>query len=122
MLFILLAALLYAYKNSRSIILIKYVETTYKHCIKTTNAPQWPNINNQYFRKLIPYIPEFNDSTPENIIDKFEEFNMRCKRELERGKAQDKQYVNTLAYSPLAKLYINRYIGKLWREKASELN
>ena len=103
-------------------ILIKYVESTYKHCIRTTNAPQWPNINNQHFRKLIPYIPEFNDSDSDNIIVKFEEFNMRCKRELERGKTADKQYVNNLEYSTLAKLYINRYMGKLWREKAGELN
>lgn len=101
--------------------LVKYVEETYKSCIKTSTSPQWPNINGQQFRKLVTYITELKDTTKDTIIPKFKEFNLKCRDDMLRGVAVDRDRINKTEKDNLPRLYINRYISELWKAKSHEL-
>ena len=94
--------------------LINYIETYYIRLIKKTATPKWPNINNDHFRQVINYIPELKNSTIHNIIDKFEELNLKCGDNLSKGNKNERDWFNKPQTEP--KLYINRYIIDLWNQ------
>jgi len=93
---------------------VNYVESHYARLIKKSDRPQWPNINNDHFRQIVNHIPELKDATVENIINKFEELNLRCKDKLIKGNKNEREWLNKSQNDP--KLYINRYIIDLWNE------
>jgi hypothetical protein len=104
--------------------LIQYVETTYKKFIKapsTTGRNNFPNISSQTFRRVLPFIGEFENATRENVIELFETYNDNCKKSLKKKEDVSQLEINCkdLKIKPL---YINRAIMKLWKEHASEIN
>lgn len=101
--------------------LIRYVESNYKQLIKYSDRPQWPNINGERFRKLVNHIPELKGSTIDNIIDKFEELNMKCKSRLSAGDKQERLWIKKTEEGGFPELYINRYMIDLWYEKCKDL-
>ena len=91
--------------------LIKYVESEYKECIKNTDRPQWPNFNPIKFRNMVNQIPELKHANPDNIIDVFEEFNMKQKDKMMKSKdREDKKRLNRTIDEKLPELYINRFL------------
>jgi hypothetical protein len=95
-------------------ILIKHVETKYRHCIRDSDTPQWPNFNKNKFRQLVNHILELKESNQHNIIQTFEDFNISIRDKMMKGKKAEKTWVSKNQIKP--ELYINRYLIDLWNQ------
>lgn len=97
--------------------LIKYIQIKYKSLLKTSNKPQWPNINIDQFRQVVHKIPELQDAILDNIVVKFEELNNKCRMDMAAGSQQEKEWIRKTDNEDLPKLYINRYLIDLWKNR-----
>ncbi len=98
-------------------LLINYVEKNYPSYIKSTENPNFPNINIDQFQRIIHLLPNYSKFTTKNVVDYFEQFNTECKKELMMSRnAKDKKRLEAAQESEPNTgdvLYINRRIVKL---------
>lgn len=106
--------------------LITYIEKEYRTFIKgptSTGKNNFPHISSQTFRRIVPYIEELKNTSQDNIINKFEEYNLACRSNLIKKK--DKDIVCKLELSCKSMnhkpLYINRDIMRLWTKHAADI-
>lgn len=94
--------------------LIKYIQKDYNCYIVNPGkrTPIFPNICIEHFRSIVHLIPGYNEFTENNVIDRFEQFNLDAKHELESSrKAEDiKRLGNAKKTTNVKPLYINRKI------------
>lgn len=102
-------------------ILEDYVQRQYSQLISESPKPQWPNINIGTFRKLMKYMEELKDSTPENITYIFEQFNGKLREKMLKGIEDDKKRIIKSDNERKPPLYINRYLTELLKKHAVDL-
>jgi hypothetical protein len=70
---------------------------------------------------LIPYIPEFKESTPSNIISILEQLNQKCRYNMVNGRKDDRERIIKSDNEKLPPLYLNRYLNDMWNKYGSTL-
>ncbi len=63
--------------------LAKHVEHKYRPFIVTSKQPRFPHFKLTDFTDNINKLPFYNESTKDNIVDLFEKYNDKCKKEME---------------------------------------
>ena len=100
-------------------ILIEYIQSKYKHYIKTTLKPYFPNINMDQFRKLVHMISHFKESTTGSIVTDFEKYNIKCYNEI-LADPKESERVLKIKREKIT-FYINRDLSELWRKHGHEV-
>lgn len=98
-------------------VLMNYIRTTYVQYISANGVkPHHPNITLQDLTSVLAKIPGSNEWTVDNVVDKFEEFNMECKKALETSSvAHDRDRLSKSQRGKSKPLYINRAVLYLLR-------